>query len=116
MATHIQMDSGEFWLSDELCEQITATGGVVEPNTLYGIPIVMDEDIVVQDSLETPPPKLQGFKPCPATDATITLHGLTPSKSCPPIVTKRSELCPCGTVHPNGLRKPWKTCCGKGKT
>lgn len=90
--------------------------GVFVGNTVGRIEVNSQHADDIPDLPEETPAKLIGFQPCPATDATITLHGLTPSKSCPPIVTKRSELCPCGTVHPNGLRKPWKTCCGKGKT
>lgn len=50
---------------------------------------------------------------CPETVATLLVMGTTRSGACPPIVSQRSRLCGCGKVHPNGCRKPWKTCCGK---
>ena len=103
-----------WWLSDDLIDQIVESGGEVPPNTLYGIPIVgnlAQNEIealgeAAEDAVKYP-------DQCPETAATLLIIGRTRYGACPPILSHRSRPCECGRVHPNGLRKPWKTCCGK---
>jgi len=105
-----------WWFSDELIDEIASSGGHVPPNTLYGIPTIMDEDTIVieapNDEAQATPEIVQPGQ-CTYTKATIGLRGTTKKGCCPPIVSGRSALCPCNRVHPNGLRRPFKSCCGK---
>lgn len=83
---------GSYLITDDLAKQIQDSPP--KPGTLYGRPIIMDEEVKV-DSLETG--KIPNRDPnkhtkqCPLTRATLIVHGLTRNGACPTIRNPKKD-------------------------
>jgi hypothetical protein len=83
---------GSYLITDDLAKQIQDSPP--KPSTLYGVPIIMDEEVKV-DLLETG--KIPNRDPnkhpqqCRITQATMIVHGLTRNGACPTIRNPKKD-------------------------
>ena len=89
----IGLESGMYWIPNEVAEQIVAHPPA--PNTLFGKPIVMEDNQKHPGNCHNGPKSARDFGPnrdpnkhseqCPMTQATMIVHGLTRNGACPTI-------------------------------